>query len=322
MKKKNYIQTAKNVISSEIEGLKKLQKSLDKNFNIAVEKIIKTSNRNGKICFIGLGKSGIVAERSSKTFSSISVPSIFIHAAEFSHGDSGVIQKNDLMIIASSSGETQELKNCITFSKRWGISLISIFQKKNSTLFKAGDIKILLPTAKEAGLSMVPTTSLSIFSTFFNSLAVSLMKQKSFTLKDFKRFHPGGSIGASLLTVSDLCISDKKKLPFINENKSMADGLKIMSAKKFGTLIVLNSKKILSGTYSDGDSRRDSEKNFKKLKVKDLMIKKPITINKNILAVNCLRLMQNNKITKLIVTDKNKVEGLISIHHIIDSGIR
>ncbi len=322
MKKKNYIQTAKNVISSEIEGLKQLQKSLDKNFNLAIEKIIKTSNKNGKICFIGLGKSGIVAERSSKTFSSISVPSIFIHAAEFSHGDSGAIQKNDLMIISSSSGETQELKNCISFSKRWGISLISICQKKNSTLFKAGDIKILLPTSKEAGLSMVPTTSLSIFSAFFDSLAVSLMKQKSFSLKDFKRFHPGGSIGASLLTVSDLYISDKKKLPFVNENKNMTDAIKIMSKKKFGALIVLNSKKQLAGTYSDGDLRRDSGKDLKKLKVKNLMMKKPITINKKILAVNCLRLMQNNEITYLIVTNKNKVDGLITIHTILDSGIR
>jgi len=161
-----------------------------------------------------------------------------------------------------------------------------------------------------------------MFSALFDALAVAILKEKRFDLKDFKKLHPGGTIGASLLTVSDLYISDKKKLPLINENKSMKEGIKIMSAKKFGTLIVLDSKKRLKGTYSDGDSRRDSGKDFKKLKVKDLMTKKPITIEKSVLAVNCLRLMQNNKITKVIVAKKDRIEGLISIHHIIDSGIK
>jgi len=322
MKKKNYIKTAKDVIFTEIEGLKKLKQSLDKNFNRLVEKIIKTTKKNGKICFIGLGKSGAVAERASKTFSSTKNPALFINASEFLHGDSGVLQSTDLIIIASSSGEQPEYKACIKFAKRWGIYLVAVCQKKNSTLYKSADIKILIPHAKEAGLSIVPTTSLSMFSAFFDSLAVSLMKEKNFKIKDFKRLHPGGSIGASLLTVSDLYVSDKKKLPLINENKIMAEGIKIMSAKKFGTLIVLDSNKRLRGIYSDGDSRRDAGKDFKKLKVKDLMTKNPITIEKNILAVNCLRVMQNNKITKVIVANKSKVEGLISIHHIIDSGIK
>ena len=322
MKKKNCIKIAKDVIITEIKGLKKLQKSLDKNFNMAVEKIVRTTKKNGKICFIGLGKSGAIAERASKTFSSVNTPSLYISASEFSHGDSGVLQNTDLIIIASSSGETQELKNCITFAKRWGIYLIGVCQKKNSTLYKSADIKIFIPSAAEAGLSMLPTTSLSMFSALFDALAVAILKEKRFDLKDYKKLHPGGTIGASLLTVSDLYISDKKKLPLINENKSMSEGIKIMSAKKFGTLIVLDSKKRLKGTYSDGDSRRDAGKNFKNLKVKDLMKKKPITIEKNVLAVNCLRLMQNNKITKVIVAKKDHIEGLISIHHIIDSGIK
>ncbi len=322
MKKNNYIKTAKIVISTEIEGLKKLQKSLDNNFNKVVEKIIKTTNKVGKICFIGLGKSGIVAERASKTFSSVGTPSIYISASEFSHGDSGAIQKNDLMIIASSSGETQELKNCITFAKRWGITIIGICQKKNSILYKSSDIKIFLPVAKEAGLSMVPTTSLLIFSSFFDSIAIALMKQKSFGLKDFKKFHPGGSIGAALLSVGDLYESDKKKLPLVNENKSMNEGLKIMSSKKFGTLIAINSKNKLVGIYTDGDSRRDAGKDLKKLKIKSLMKKNPITVEKDVLAVKCLKLMQSNKITKIIVANKKKVEGIISIHHILESGIK
>ena len=178
MKKKNYIKIAKDVIITEIKGLKKLQRFLDKNFNRAIEKILKTTRKNGKICFIGLGKSGAIAERASKTFSSVNTPSLYISASEFSPGDSGVLQNTDLIMIASSSGETQELKNCITFAKRWGIYLIGVCQKKNSTLYKSADIKIFIPSASEAGLSMLPTTSLSMFSALFDALAVAILKKK------------------------------------------------------------------------------------------------------------------------------------------------
>ncbi len=145
MKKKNCIKIAKDVIITEIKGLKKLQKSLDKNFNRAVEKIVRTTKKNGKICFIGLGKSGAIAERASKTFSSVNTPSLYISASEFSHGDSGVLQNTDLIIIASSSGETQELKNCITFAKRWGIYLIGVCQKKIVLCINRLILKFLFP---------------------------------------------------------------------------------------------------------------------------------------------------------------------------------
>ena len=199
--------------------------------------------------------------------------------------------------------------------------------KKNSTLCKASDVYLLIPYSKEAGLPFLPTTSTTSFLAISDALGVALMNKKKFGLYEFKQRHQSGSIGKFLTYAEDLMINDKKKLPLVSENKKIAEVLKVMNKCKLGTLVALNSKKYLSGIVSDGDIRKHSKENLKNLRVKDLMIINPITVEKNTLATKCLQILQKKKITKLIVGStsnkkKIKVFGIISIHHILQAGIK
>ena len=322
--KKDYKKIARNVISTEIIGLKKLRNSINDSFNKAVDLILKLE---GKLVLCGIGKSGLIARKSAATLSSVGTPSFYIDGNDFSHGDSGSITKKDIVMVYSSSGETNELKKVITYCSRMGVKLISICQKKNSTLSKSSDVNILIPISKEAGFSLLPTTSTTSFLALSDALAVVLMNRKKFGLYDFKQRHQSGSIGKFLTYVEDLMISEKNKLPLVNENKKLPEAIKIMTKCKLGTLIVLNKKKYLSGILSDGDIRRNSKRNLKNIKVKDLMTKNPVTVEKTTLATKSLEIMQNKKITKLIVGAKlskkrTRPQGIISIHHILQAGIK
>ena len=318
---KDYKKIARMVISTEIEGLKKLHKSINNSFNKAVELILK---KEGKLVLCGIGKSGLIARKAAATFSSVGTPSFYIDGNDFSHGDSGGVTKKDVMMVYSSSGETNELKKVITYCGRMGIKLISICQKKNSTLSKTSDVSVLIPISKEAGLSLLPTTSTTSFLAISDALAVALMNKKKFGLYEFKQRHQSGSIGKFLTYAEDLMIEKKNKLPLVNENKKMPEAIKIMTKCKLGTLIALNSKQHLSGVLSDGDVRKHSKENLKNMRVKDLMNKNPVTVEKNTLVSKCLEILQTKKITKLIVgsrSKKNKIKvlGILSIHHILSA---
>ena len=318
---KDYKKIARMVISTEVEGLKKLQNSINNSFNKAVELILK---KEGKLVLCGIGKSGLIARKAAATFSSVGTPSFYIDGNDFSHGDSGGVTKKDVMMVYSSSGETNELKKVITYCGRMGIKLISICQKKNSTLSKASDVSVLIPISKEAGLSLLPTTSTTSFLAISDALAVALMNKKKFGLYEFKQRHQSGSIGKFLTYAEDLMIEKKNKLPLVNENKKMPEAIKIMTRCKLGTLIALDSKQHLSGVLSDGDVRKHSKENLKNMRVKDLMNKNPVTVEKNMLVSKCLEILQTKKITKLIVgsrSKKNKIKvlGILSIHHILST---
>ncbi len=318
---KDYKKIARMVISTEVEGLKKLHKSINNSFNKAVELILK---KEGKLVLCGIGKSGLIARKAAATFSSVGTPSFYIDGNDFSHGDSGGVTKKDVMMVYSSSGETNELKKVITYCGRMGIKLISICQKKNSTLSKASDVSILIPISKEAGLLLLPTTSTTSFLAISDALAVALMNKKKFSLYEFKQRHQSGSIGKFLTYAEDLMIEKKNKLPLVNENKKMPEAIKIMTKCKLGTIIALNSKQHLSGVLSDGDVRKHSKENLKNMRVKDLMNKNPVTVEKNTLVSKCLEILQTKKITKLIVgsrSKKNKIKvlGILSIHHILST---
>ena len=321
---KDYKKIARTVISTEIDGLRKLRKSINSSFNKAVELILKA--KNAKIIFCGMGKSGLIAQKASSTMSSISIPSFFIAGGNFSHGDSGSVTSRDVMCIYSNSGETNEIKKVIAYCTKIGTKIISICQKKNSTLSKASDVNILVPASKEAGLPLLPTTSTTSFLAISDALAVALLNKKKFGLYDFKLRHQEGSIGKLLTYAEDLMIKNKNKLPLVNENNKLSKGIKVMNKCKLGTLIALNSMGHLTGVISDGDIRRASKKDLKNIKVKDLMTKNPITVGKNTLATKCLALMQNKKITKLIVSSlsgkKIRVLGIISIHNILQADIK
>ena len=318
MSKINFKNIGKKVIETEIQSLKKLKNNLDKSFNTAVETILNC--KNGKVIISGVGKSGIIAKKIASTFSSVGTPSFFVDANSCSHGDLGQISSNDVLILISFSGETTELKNIIQYANRnKKITLIGIVSKKNSLLYKASDVKILIPDVKEAGPGgIVPTSSTIMQLSIGDALAIATMKHKKFSQLDFKKFHPSGSLGAKLKTVEDLMLTGNK-IPFINENLKMKNALKIISNKKLGILIVRN--------ITDGQIRRASQKNeiLHSLKVKEIMTLNPISINKDVLAAKALSLMNVKKITSLCVHNKkskNKTIGIIHIHNILESNIQ
>ena len=323
MNRLNFNKIAKQVISTEIQALKKLQKSFGKSFTEAVDLIAKSQ---GKLILAGIGKSGLISTKGSATLSSLGTPSFFLHVGDAAHGDLGVIGKKDILLILSYSGQTEELKNIIQYANRFSIPLIGVASKTDSLLLKASDIKIILPEVKEAGIgSLAPTSSSTMFCAFLDSLAVALSYKKKFSTYDFKNIHPGGSLFKKLTTVEDLMYKDND-LPLISENIKFSVALNIMTKKKLGSLVMLNKKKFLSGFLSDGDVRRKHKKSMSNLKVKDIMTKNPLVVQKDILAAKAIKIMQKKRITALIVgkiitKNKIKVIGLIHIHQILRAGI-
>jgi len=320
--KKKIIQIAKEVINLEINALKKLKKNLNNSFNIAVKEIVSCQS---KVVLCGVGKSGLIASKIAATFSSVGTPSFYLSAGDSSHGDLGSISRKDILILISNSGETSELKNIIQFANRNKILLICIVSKKDSLLYRASDIKLLIPSVEEAE-GIIPTSSTTAQLALGDALAIATMKEKKFTKLDFKKIHPAGSLGAQLKTVEDVMLT-KNKIPFVNENTNMKEALEIITKKKLGILVAQNKKKITTGIITDGQIRRFNQKNSNlyALKVKNLMTKKPISIDKNALAVKALSLMNSNRITSLCVYERNnkkKTIGILHIHHILGSNIQ
>jgi len=318
----NFKKIAKEVIDLEIRALQKLKKSINKNFDKAVNAIV---NCQSKVILCGVGKSGIIASKISATLSSIGTPSFSLSANDCSHGDMGSISKKDILILISYSGNSVELKNIINYANRNKILLIGITSKKNSDLYKNSDIGLITPEVKEAGLEMVPTSSTINQLSIGDALAISTLKKKKINNLDFKKFHPSGSLGEKLLTAEDLMLT-KDKIPFINENQLMTDALKIMTKKKLGTLIVRNKKRYLTGIITDGTIRRFNSKNINlnSLQVKDVMTKNPVKIDRNVLATKALAIMNEKKITSLCVYDKKKkliTIGILHIHNILNKKI-
>ncbi len=322
MKKINYKNIAKDVIDLEIKALTKLKKSLNKNFDEAVNAIV---NCQSKIILCGVGKSGIIANKISATLSSIGTPSFSLSANDCSHGDMGSISKKDILILISYSGNSIELKNIINYANRNKVLLIGITSKKNSDLYKNSDIKLITPEVKEAGLDMVPTSSTINQLSLGDALAISTLKKKKINNSDFKKYHPSGSIGEKLKTVDDVMLKNEK-IPFINENTSMNKALKIMTKKKLGTLIARNKKKYTTGIITDGQIRRFNSNNvsLNHLKVKDVMTKNPIKVERSTLATKALSIMNEKKITSLCVFNKNKkfiTIGIVHVHNILNKEI-
>ena len=321
MNKKKFISSAKDVIDLEINALNKLKKNINKSFSDAVIKIAKCQS---KVILCGVGKSGLIASKIAATLASVGTPSFNLSASEASHGDLGMISKKDILVLISNSGETNELKNIIQFANRNKILLIGIVSKKNSILYKASDIKILLPQVNEAE-GIVPTSSTTSQLALGDAIAITTMKYKKFGKLDFKKLHPAGSLGAQLRTVDDLMLTGEK-IPFVSEKLKMGKALKILSDKKLGILIVRNKKKITSGIITDGEIRRFNQKNpnLHGLTVDQIMTKNPISINRNSLAAKALSLMNNKKITSLCVYDqknKKKTIGVLHIHNILGANI-
>ena len=320
--KNDYKKIAKKVIELEIQGLRKLRRFINSSFNNAVEVI---ANCQSKIIIAGVGKSGLIASKIASTFSSVGTPAFSISASDCSHGDLGSITRKDVLILISNSGNSDELKNIIQYANRYKIKLISVVSKKNSLLYKAADIKLLLPEVEEAGYGIVPTASTSVQLSIGDALAISLMNYKKFGKLDFKKFHPAGSLGKKLKTVEDLMLTENK-IPFINENDSIKKGLKIINLKKLGVLVARNKKLNTTGIFTDGDIKRTIQKNvdIDKNKIKLFMTKDPISIDKDTLAAKALSIMNEKKITCLCVfkkSNRKRTIGIIHMHNILSADI-
>ena len=326
MAKINYIKIAKKAAAIQIAELKKVNKIFNKIFIDAINVI---SNCRGKIIFSGQGKSGLIARKLSATFSSVGIPSFFIHPSETSHGDSGAIEKKDVLIIISYSGNTSELTSILKYANRFGIKIIGCASKKDSMLLKASDIKILLPKVREADpLGMVPSSSTSISLLYFDTLCIALMYKMKFSKEKFKIFHSGGNIGQNLLLVKDIMLTGKK-LPTINTNKTINEAIKIINTKKLGIVIVTKSGGYVKGIISDGDIRR-TVKNFNKNdKIEKIMSQNPVFVSSNTPASKALSIMNEKKITSLCVASEKdinkknkKLKAIVHIHNLLNFGIK
>mgnify|MGYP000948647517 FL=1 len=328
MTKLNYIKIAKQVAKIEILELKKINKLLNKSFIKTVDLI---GNCKGKIICAGVGKSGIIARKISATLSSIGVSSFFLNPSEANHGDLGQIDKRDMLLIFSYSGNTSEILNMLKYANRFNIKIIGISSKVDSLLLKASDIKILLPKVKEADPNnLVPTSSTSLQLLFGDCLAICLMNKIKFTKEKFKIYHPGGNIGQTLLLVKDIMIRGRNKIPLINFNSNIVTAVKTISKKNLGIGIIIKNKFVI-GIVTDGDIRRGAKNYSKKTKITALMSRKPLYVGENTSAAKALSIMNEKKITSLIVSSdsdykKHKVffrpKGILHIHSLLKYGIK
>ena len=324
MKKKNYVTIAKKSAEIQINELKKIKKIFNNSFNKAIDLILKCK---GKVIFAGIGKSGLIARKISATFSSVGIPSFFCDPAQALHGDMGQIEKKDILIVFSYSGNTSELNNMLKYANRFQIKIIGVASKPDSILLKASDIKLILPKVKEADpTGMVPTSSTSITLLLGDCLATTVMSQRNFSKEKFKVFHPGGNIGSSLLLAKDIMVTGTK-MPVINYMKTFKEALKIMNQKKLG-IIVLTKNKFITGLLTDGDLRRELGKISSKTNLNNFASKTPLTVNENMPASKALSIMNEKKITSLLVVpdkDLNKskkiLKGIIHIHFLLQNGM-
>ena len=327
MPKINYISVAKKAAAIQISELRKINKIFNKYFVQAVDLI---ANCKGKVIAAGIGKSGLIARKISATLSSIGISSFFLNPSEANHGDLGQIDKRDLLLILSYSGNTSEIANMLYYANRFNIKIIGVASKKDSLLLKASDVKLLLPQVKESDpTGMVPTTSTSITLLLGDCLAIALMNKMSFSKERFKVFHPGGNIGQTLLQVKDIMITGNK-LPVVNVNKSIYDAIKIINSKKLG-LVVVMKKNNVNGILTDGDARRGIQYYSKDDHLKKFMTPNPLFISETAPASKALSLMNDRKITSLLVASEKdynkgkktkKLKGIVHIHSLLQYGIK
>ncbi len=314
MNKSKIRKVGQEVIKLESIALAKLSKSLDKDFIKAVELI---SKQNGKIIVSGVGKSGNIAGKIAASFTSTGIPAIYLNPVDASHGDMGIIEKNDVLIILSNSGETHELADLINFSKKKKIIIISITSSKKSLLSKNSDIGLVLPPHSEADkLQTIPTTSTTMSLALGDALCCSVLSLRKFDKKSFSELHPGGKIGKKLKTLNEIMDID---IPIIQSNSSIIDAVLMMTEKKYGCVVVLDKNKEIKGIITDGDLRRSIEKIDIKEKATNIMKSRPVVATSDLLISSAIVLMNKHSITSLIVARQNKPIGIVNIKKCLEN---
>ncbi len=316
------IASAGRVIDMEIHGLEEMKKNFGDSFVKAIEMMTKIK---GRLIVSGMGKSGHIGQKIAATLASTGTPAFFVHPSEASHGDLGMLTKDDLLLTISNSGESKEMGDIISFSRRFGIPMIAITSNPESTMAKAADLVLLIPSKKEAPeacpLGLAPTTSTTTTLAMGDAIAVALIEQKGFTREEFHDRHPGGKLGNVLLRARDVMVTGDD-LPLVPTDMKMSDALVVMTAKSWGCLGVVDEDGQLVGMITDGDLRRHMSTNIIEQPASSVMTLNPKTVVPDILCVEALRLMNTKKITSLFVVDgENKPVGLLHVHSLLMAGV-
>ena len=307
--------TARRVIAREAEALIMLGHALDGSFTAAIDLIMAVK---GRVIVSGMGKSGHIARKIAATFASTGTPAQFVHPAEASHGDLGMITRGDVVLVLSNSGETPELADIVAHTRRFEIPLIGVAGRADSTLLRAADVAIVLPNAPEAcETGIVPTTSTTMTLALGDALAIALMEHRSFTPENFRIFHPGGRLGAKLLKVRDLMHTE---MPLIDAAHPMTEALLTMSRYGFGVVGVTGPDAALQGIITDGDLRRHMDGLLSRTAA-EVMTKNPRTVASDALAHVALAVMDDRKITCLFVKDGPQTVGILRIHDLLRAGV-
>ena len=314
------IDIARRALQVESEAVAGLVERINDDFANIVHQIDKCQH----LVITGMGKSGIIGKKIASTFSSLGLPTLFIHAAEASHGDLGMIVKNDTVIAISNSGETEEVLKLLPSFKRINCTLVAVTGKPKSTLAKCSDYVLNVGVQEEAcSIDLVPTASTTATLALGDALAVAFMELRGIKEEDFAQNHPGGTLGRRLLTtVADLMhVGDD--IPTVYENVEAQEVIAEMSQKRLGITLVTDQRGQLKGMVTDGDLRRlmENNKDISKLNASDMMVKNPKTITQETLAAKAIQVMEEHSITSLIVSNENKIEGVIHLHDILKAGI-
>jgi arabinose-5-phosphate isomerase len=313
------IDAARRVLRTEIAGLEALVADLDGSFSAAVDCL---SQVRGRVTVTGMGKSAHIARKIAATFSSTGTPAQFVHPAEASHGDLGMIADGDAVLALSNSGDTAELADIVAYTRRFRIPLLAMTRRDGSTLAKAADVTLLLPaTAEACPMGLAPTTSTTMMLALGDALAVALLERKGFSAADFQVFHPGGQLGQKLLRVADI-MHDGDAVPLIRRNAGMAEAILVMTTKSFGCVGVTDDAGKLIGIVTDGDLRRHMGDDLLRSPVDKVMSGRPKTIRPQALAAEALGQMNAASITSLFAVDeKRRPVGIVHIHDCLRAGI-
>ena len=309
---------ARRVVSQESRALARLSQALTGRFVDATEILASTRSR---IVVSGMGKSGHIANKMAATFASTGAPSLFVHPAEASHGDLGMITDADTLLLLSNSGETPELADLVNYGKRFRIPLVAIVGRAPSTLAEAATVALVLPDEPEAGtLGLAPTTSTIMMLALGDALAVALLERKGLTADDFKIYHPGGKLGRRLVRVADIMHAGDD-LPLVPADTAMAEALIVMTAKRLGCVGAVDDSGALAGIVTDGDLRRHMDAHLLQRPVADVMTTDPITIHAGALGVEAVHLMNRCQITSLFVIEEKRPVGVVHVHDCLRAGL-
>jgi arabinose-5-phosphate isomerase len=313
---------ARRTLSLEAEGLAALRSALAGPLGQAFERAVAAiASCGGRVIVTGMGKSGHVGRKIAATFASTGTPAYFVHPAEASHGDLGMIGDNDVVLALSWSGEAPELADVLAYTRRWGITLIAITSRSHSALGSQADIPLILPVMPEACPNgLAPTTSTTMQMAMGDALAVALLSRRGFSAQDFRRFHPGGKLGSQLRKVRDVMHSGDA-VPTIPEDATLSQAIMEMTGKRFGITAVTDGAGRLVGVVTDGDLRRAFQAGFVDGPVRDAMSRHPRTIGPDALAEQALALMNERRITSLFVLEEDRPAGILHLHDLLRIGV-